>query len=75
MRPDQPIFYNLFHRTFEKHNIKMKSYVAVQKKLLTTIFAMWKNDTEFDPRHQINIINSTLKKVVPIKSELHQVQL
>ena len=75
MRPDQPIFYNLYHRTFERHYIKMKSYVAVQKKLLTTIYAMWKNDTEFDPQYHIKMINTTLKKVVPIKSELHQIQL
>lgn len=29
--PDQPIFYNLFTRTINRHKIKMKSYVAVQK--------------------------------------------
>jgi len=32
-------FHNLYERTYQKHGIKMKSYVAVQKKLLTTIFA------------------------------------
>jgi len=74
MRPDQPIFYNLYQRTFEKHHIKMKSYVAIQKKLLTTIYALWKNDTEFDPQYQIKMINPTLKKVVPIKPELLEVQ-
>lgn len=31
-----------------KHNIKMKSYVAVQKKLLTIIYAIWKKDEPFD---------------------------
>ena len=51
----------------------MKSYVAVQKKLLTTIYALWKNDTEFDPKQQIKRQDPTLKKVVPIQSELQQV--
>ena len=27
----------------------MKGYVAVQRKLLVLIYALWKNDTEFDP--------------------------
>jgi hypothetical protein len=53
----------------------MKSYVAVQKKLLTTIYAIWKNDTEFDPQYNIKMIKPAQKKVVPIKPELHQVQL
>ena len=29
----------------------MKSYVAVQKKLLTTIYALWKNNTAFAEDH------------------------
>jgi len=43
----EPHFQNLFHRTFERHYIKMKSYVAVQKKILTTIYALWKKDEPF----------------------------
>jgi len=45
---EQTAFYNLYNRTFEKHGIPMKSLVAVQKKLLVTIFAMWKNNTAYD---------------------------
>jgi len=30
----QKPFIDLYNRTFEKHGVKMKSYVAVQKKLL-----------------------------------------
>lgn len=29
----------------------MKSYVAVQKKLLTTIYALWKKRETFDPAY------------------------
>lgn len=48
-------FYNLFNRTFEKHGLKMKSYVAVQKKLLTTIYALWKTKTPFNESYQPRI--------------------
>ncbi|PDS22103.1 IS110 family RNA-guided transposase, partial [Flavobacterium branchiophilum] len=33
---------SLYERTFAKHGIKMKSYVAVQKKLLVLIYHIWK---------------------------------
>ena len=39
--------YNLFHRTYSKHNIKMKSYVAVQKKLLILIYTLWKKNEPY----------------------------
>jgi len=48
-------FCNLFNRTFEKHGLKMKSYVAVQKKILTTIYALWKNNTAFNQEYQPQI--------------------
>lgn len=48
-------FYNLFNRTFEKHGLKMKSYVAVQKKILTTIYALWKTNTPFSESYQPRI--------------------
>ena len=35
----------------------MKSYVAVQKKLLTTIYALWRKEEKFNPQH--NLINTT----------------
>jgi len=47
VRYEQKAFYDIFHRTLEKHNIKMKSYVAVQKKILTTIYALWKKDEAY----------------------------
>jgi transposase len=48
-------FHNLFNRTYEKHGLKMKSYVAVQKKILTTIYALWKNNTPFEEGYQPQI--------------------
>jgi transposase len=44
-------FLDLYQRTFVKHNQKMKSYVAVQKKLLVLIYSLWKAETKFDENH------------------------
>ena len=53
---------DLYNRTIEKHGIKMKSYVAVQKKLLVLIYHIWKKNEKYDPnylqkmnQHQENI--------------------
>jgi transposase len=51
----QKPFVNLFERTFKKHSIKMKSYVAVQKKLLTTFYALWKNNKAFIENYKSKI--------------------
>lgn len=45
----QKPFIDLFNRTYEKHGVKMKSYVAVQKKLLIIIYSLWKNNQEYNP--------------------------
>lgn len=45
----QKPFIDLYNRTYEKHGIKMKSYVAVQKKILVIIYSLWKNNQEYNP--------------------------
>jgi hypothetical protein len=35
------VFADLFERTYARHGIKMKSYVAVQNKLLTILYRLW----------------------------------
>lgn len=42
-------FPNLYQRVFERTKIKMKGYVAVQRKLLCLIYTLWKKDEAFDP--------------------------
>jgi transposase len=54
-------FIQLFNRTLDKHHIKMKSYVAVQKKLLVIIYTLWKNQVAFSG----NYVNSQFKKQQP----------
>lgn len=58
-------FKSLFERTLQKHNIKMKSYVAVQKKMLIMIYTLWKTNKEFDR----NFIKPTGKKELEIFSQ------
>jgi transposase len=49
VRYHQTPFVNLFNRTLARHNIKMKSYVAVQKKLLILIYVLWKKKEAYQP--------------------------
>jgi len=51
VRYEQAPFVGLFNRTMEKHGRKMKSYVAVQKKLLVIIYSLWKNNLAYDPKY------------------------
>lgn len=48
-------FKDLWDRTYEKHGIKMKSYVAVQKKLLVMIYHLWNKNQAYDATYQDNI--------------------
>ena len=41
----------LFERVYYRTRCKMKGYVAVQKKLLTLCYALWKKDVDYDPLH------------------------
>src|SRR5881227_1000354 len=51
---EQSPFVGLFNRTLQRHGQKMKSYVAVQKKLLVIIYALWKNNSAYELNHQHN---------------------
>lgn len=54
-----------FERNLQRHGIKMKSYVAVQKKLLTTIYALWKKGEKFDPEYDLK---NTTRDVEAVQS-------
>lgn len=77
---------DLFDRTYGKHGIKMKSYVAVQKKLLIMIYHLWKKNESYNPEYEVNIQEKEQeffslsafeksKKVAPKKMRLHKVNL
>ncbi len=61
VRYKEPTCQALYQRVVERSGIKMKAYVAVQKKLLILAFALWKGDTEYDPNYK----EKQDKKIVP----------
>ena len=60
VREDQPQFQNLYERVYHRTGVKMKGYVAVQKKLLVMIYYLWKNNQEYKP-----LFNNTDKIIAP----------
>lgn len=54
---DSP-FAKLYQRVFDRTQIKMKGYIAAQRKLLTIIFHLWKKEVAYDKnyRHKLSSI-------------------
>ena len=62
VRWEETVFKNLYDRVYSRTKIKMKGYVAVQKKLLIMIYVLWKKDVAFDPDfHKIISENEEVK--------------
>jgi len=47
----EPSFKTFFKRVYGNTNMKMKAYVAVQRRLLSVIYALWKKDVAFDSNY------------------------
>jgi transposase len=64
-------FQRLQQRIYEKTKIKMKGYVAVQKKLLIVMYTLWKNDLPYCKDYEEKIIsdNDEQKLLFPFFSE------
>jgi transposase len=58
VKKEGSIFEKLYNRIFDRTKIKMKGYVAVQKKLLIIIFFLWKKDVKYDE----NFLENSLKE-------------
>jgi len=54
IRYDVGSFKPFFERILERHHLKMKAYVAVQKKLLVLIYTLWKKNEAFNSGEKIN---------------------
>lgn len=69
---EQTPFLGLYKRVYELTKVKMKGYVAVQRKLLTLIYALWKTDAKY----QANYESKKQKKVAPTEEATrHQPQV
>lgn len=62
VRYEQRPFRNLFERVYGRTAIKMKGYVAVQRKLLTIIYSLWKKDEAY----RVDYKSEGQKKVAPM---------
>lgn len=51
----EPVFKLFYERVYGNTGIKMKAYVAVQRKLLCLIYSLWKKDQAFD--RDLNVKN------------------
>lgn len=77
------VFAKLYQRVFERTNLKMKGYVAVHKKLLVIIYALWKKNEQYKIQPENNSKDEELvtasqltdrrKKIVPTKAALNKV--
>lgn len=56
-------FQQLFDRVLDKSGIKMKGYVAVQRKLLILVYTLFKNDAIYDPNYQKNKENTKKERI------------
>ncbi len=52
VRYEQANFHLLYKRIYNKSNIKMKGYAAVQRKLLALIYTLWKKNEPFNNTFQ-----------------------
>lgn len=84
-------FTQLYQRVYQRTKIKMKAYVAVQKKILTMIYTLWEKDCDYingfkgtsgneEPRVLFPFFseektNIDLKQVVPLYSSTTQDEL
>lgn len=55
-------FMEFYERIYERTRIKMKAYVAVQKKLLVVIYGLWKNKQAYSPNY---LENNTTREFEP----------
>jgi transposase len=65
----------LYERVYERNGLKMKAYVAVQKKLLCLMYTLWKNDSAYDKDHlkKATSSNKEPKPLFPVVFEENQV--
>ena len=64
---NEPVFRSLYERVFARSKMKMKAYVAVQRKLLVLIYTLWKNETDYDPNYvKITSGNAEQKFLFPL---------
>lgn len=60
VRYNQRPFVQLFERVYKRNEMKMKGYVAVQKKLLVIIYSLWKKEEIYDDNYGVKCKNENV---------------
>lgn len=68
VKHEQP-FKQLYQRILERRQRKMVALVAVQRKLLTIIFALYKSEQQYDPNYQNTYIQANKVALEQLQSE------
>ena len=61
VRFGEPTCQALYERVFASSQVKMKAYVAVQKRLLLMVYALWRKGCEYEADY----VAKAAKKIVP----------
>ena len=64
VRFGEPTCAALFERVYSTSKIKMKAYVAVQKRLLLMVYALWRKGCEYEADYVAKLAEAA-KKIVP----------
>ncbi|GHT32423.1 IS110 family transposase [Bacteroidia bacterium] len=59
-------FVQLYERIMSRHSKKMVAYVAIQRKLLALIYALWKKNEEYKADYQWTFGNDESKSLFPV---------
>lgn len=68
------VYKSLYDRVYERTGIKMKAVVAVQKKLLLSIYYLWKTNEPFDKNYSKKQKNNIQEEELELSSELGSVR-
>jgi transposase len=66
---NEPKFVKMYERIMAKSTIKMKAYVAIQRKLLMLIYTLWKRNESYDREYKITSGNDESKPFFPLGFE------
>lgn len=64
-----------YQRIVEKTSLKMKANVAIQRKLLLLIYALFKNNVPYDPKHHLKLREKLKPKNNPKSDKMPVVEL
>jgi len=57
---DTGTFPSIYERIYRTSGIKMKAYVAIQRKLLCLLFTLWKKDEIFNPNFKSKLCKTSV---------------